>query len=114
MPASTTFGDYIREQRKACGLSLRAACTDLGISASYLSRLEANLAPPPSGPKLKRLAEVYEADVHRMIELAKDRGHQVMAEDSDVAPAIRAFYRLAQDKTPEIQRKMLEGALDAL
>lgn len=114
MNEPTTFGDYIREERSRHDLGLREAARALGISASYLSRLEADEFKPPSGSLLLRMAHVYRSDIKRMMDLAKNREAEVMAADSDVAPAVQAFYRIAHDQPPERQEAMIRGALDAL
>lgn len=114
MNEPTTFGDYIREERSRNDLGLREAARALGISASYLSRLEAGVFRPPSGSKLLRIAQVYGSDIKRMMDLAKNREAEVMAADSDVAPAVQAFYRIAHDQPPERQEAMIRGALNAL
>ncbi len=114
MPDNTTFGDYIREERSRADLGLREAARLMGISASYLSRLEAGDFPPPSGTVLLRLAQVYRSDIKNLMDQAKTREHEMMAADSGVAPIVQAFYRLAHDQSPEMQKKMLDGAIAAL
>ncbi len=114
MSKFAAFGDYIRELRDRADLGLREAARQLGISASYLSRLEAGEFPPPAGPKLNRMAALYKADLTKLMELAKDRAHDMIAANVNVAPFVQAFYRLAQDQTPEMQQQMLEGAIGAL
>lgn len=114
MAKSTTFGDYIRTLRDEANLGLREASRLLNISSSYLSRLEAGDYPPPSGEALIRIAQLYGADKEEILRLAQSRAHEMMAADADVAPAVQAFYRLAQDQTPEMQEQMLKGAIGAL
>ncbi|MCG8408279.1 MAG: helix-turn-helix domain-containing protein [Phycisphaerales bacterium] len=114
MSTYTTFGDYIREERSQVGLGLREASRVLGISASYLSRLEAGEFKPPSGSLMLQMAKVYQSDIKKLMDLAKNREAEVMAADEAVAPAVQAFYRLAHDQPPETQEAMLKGALDAL
>lgn len=114
MRKSTTFGDYIRQMRDKANLGLREAARELGISASYLSRIEANDYPAPSGEKLRRMAQFYDADIHEMMRLAQNRAHEVMAADTRMGPVVQHFYRLAQNQSPDTQERMLIGAIDAL
>lgn len=114
MNAPTTFGDYIRVERNRADLGLREAARALGISASYLSRLEADEFKPPSGTLLLRMAQVYRSDIKKLMDFAKNRQGEVMAADSGVAPAVQAFYRVAHDQPPEMQEAMLKAALEAL
>ena len=73
MTEHSTFGDHIRAERDRAELGLREAARTLGISPSYLSRLEADEFKPPSGNLLLRMAQVYRADIKKMIDLAKNR-----------------------------------------
>ena len=114
MSAPTTFGDHIRQERNRADLGLREAARALGISASYLSRLEADEFRPPSGTLLLRMAQVYRSDIKKLMDFAKNRQAEVMAADASVAPAVQAFYRVAHDQPPEMQEAMLRAALGAL
>lgn len=114
MPDDTTFGEHVRNLRAQLELGLREAARLLEISPSYLSRLEANEVRPPSGEKLHRFVRVYKANIHDLIRLAANRKNEAMAADESAGPALRAFYRLAQDQTPDNQEKMLKGAIEAL
>ena len=64
-----TFGPYLRELRRACGLSLKQVEKDAGVSNAYLSQLERDLRKPPHPDILKRLAQVYEVP-HRELLIA--------------------------------------------
>lgn len=50
------FGDYIRQQREAAGLSLRYVAGQIKVQPSYLSKVERNQQSPPSEAKIKALA----------------------------------------------------------
>ena len=52
-----SFGTLIRRLRKHNALSLEVLARQVGISASYLSRLERGLRQPPPVPLIGRLAE---------------------------------------------------------
>lgn len=114
MGAYTTFGDFIRQERVRAGLKLSEAARQLGISPSYLSRLEAGDFKPPSGTLLLRMAQVYGSDIKKLMDLARNRESEVMAADSGASTAVQAFYRLAHDQPVEMQEKMLRAAVDAL
>ena len=55
-----TFGPYLRELRRSCGLSLKQVEKAAGVSNAYLSQIERDLRNPPHPDILKRLAQVYE------------------------------------------------------
>ncbi len=114
MSTHPTFGDYIRKERNRMDMGLREAARVIGISASYLSRLEAGDFPPPSGEVLHKIARAYCTDIKVIFDLASNRGHEFMAADPSTTPVLQEFYRLAHDRTPEEQERMLGGAIDAL
>jgi transcriptional regulator with XRE-family HTH domain len=63
-----TFGPYLRALRVAARLSLRAASQDLGVSFSYLAKLETGEKPtPPSLKVLGRMAHVYGRDLRELM-----------------------------------------------
>jgi transcriptional regulator with XRE-family HTH domain len=54
------FGGYLRELRRAAGLTLKQVETKARVSNAYLSQIERGLRNPPHPEILKRLAVVYE------------------------------------------------------
>jgi transcriptional regulator with XRE-family HTH domain len=54
------FGGYLRELRRAAGLTLKQVETKARVSNAYLSQIERGLRNPPHPEILKRLATVYE------------------------------------------------------
>jgi transcriptional regulator with XRE-family HTH domain len=54
------FGGYLRELRRAAGLTLKQVETKARVSNAYLSQIERGLRNPPHPEILKRLAAVYE------------------------------------------------------
>jgi transcriptional regulator with XRE-family HTH domain len=69
-----TFGSRVRELRKAKELSQRALADQLGISFTYLSKVESeklDFAQYPSEGLIRELAAALEADVDELLLLAK-------------------------------------------
>lgn len=50
-------GAAIRELRTAYGISQKDFAQDVGISASYLCRIETEYDQPPMGPTIKKMAD---------------------------------------------------------
>lgn len=72
---NTSLGNYIRQrrevlaqQRKDC--SLRQVALAIGVEPSFLSKVERGLEPPPSEPKIRRLAEVLGEDPDALLAMA--------------------------------------------
>jgi transcriptional regulator with XRE-family HTH domain len=66
--ARASFGPYLRGLRDAARLSLRAAAEEMGVSFSYLSKLETGEKPtPPSLKVLQRMARLYGRDLRELM-----------------------------------------------
>jgi transcriptional regulator with XRE-family HTH domain len=63
----TGFPAYLRELRKARGLSLKQVEAKAGVSNAYLSQLERGLRKPPHPDILRRLAKAYEVPVEDLL-----------------------------------------------
>ena len=65
-----TFGETIKQWRLDLRLGLRESAKRIGISATYLSRLENNKENPPQADKLVQIAKVYEKEKDEIFSLA--------------------------------------------
>lgn len=66
-----TFGPYLRTLRRRTGLSLRAATTKMGISYSYLAKLETGeKRTPPTLKVLDRIARFYTCELGEIMQQA--------------------------------------------
>ena len=69
-----TFGQRIKELRKAKGLGQRAVAAEVGINFTYLSKIEndkVDFAAFPSEETIRKLAKVLEADVDGLLLMAE-------------------------------------------
>ena len=69
------FGNYIRERREALrsarkDCSVRRVAQAIGVEPSFLSKVERGLQPPPSEPKIRKLAEVLGEDPDVLLAMA--------------------------------------------
>jgi transcriptional regulator with XRE-family HTH domain len=69
------FGNYIRDRRGALsvqrdGCSVRRVAQAIGVEPSFLSKVERGLQPPPSEPKIRKLAEVLDEDPDVLLAMA--------------------------------------------
>jgi transcriptional regulator with XRE-family HTH domain len=66
--ARASFGPYLRALREATRLSLRAASEEIGVSFSYLAKMETGERPnPPTLKVLQRIAKVYGHDLRELM-----------------------------------------------
>src|SRR5262249_54860733 len=69
-----TFGGRVKELRRAKGLGQRALAALVGVSFTYISRVETeslDFGPYPSEELIVKLAKALEADVDALLLLAK-------------------------------------------
>ncbi len=105
-----TFGQMIRSIRLNCGISLRKASQQIGISAAYLSDLENDKRYPPVGDLLKKIISIYHVDpdteytVMELIGLAR----------IEIAPDMEEFLRGNQFARLMVRRMMQVESIDRL
>ena len=103
------LGDRLKRIRSSRGLGLRETAGKVGISATYLSRLENNLEGNPTEEKIRILADILQDNFDELMQLAE-------RVPSDVTEMIKAdlnmpaFLRTARDKnySAEDLMKMME------
>jgi transcriptional regulator with XRE-family HTH domain len=82
-----TFGQYIRRRRMEKELTLREFARMVGVSPTYMSHVEQDLADPPTAERVAKMAEL-------------------LAENSDELVAMAG--RVPEDLPGLIQRRALE------
>jgi len=92
-----TLGDRIRRLRKERGLGLRETANKVGISATFLSRVESNTEKAvPREEVIKKLAALLGDDVDVLMQLA-GRVAQDVAAVIKSEPGMPAVLRRARD-----------------
>jgi HTH-type transcriptional regulator, competence development regulator len=64
------FGAFIRQERVAKEIGLREMAKKVGVSPTYLSKVERDESPPPVEDKVKAIAEIIGSDVDELLALA--------------------------------------------
>lgn len=105
MSGSKEFGKRIRELREARkkndpAFSLRRFAQAVGISATFLSKVETGTTPPPKAENIKKMAELLEADPDELLALAGKV-------DSDLSEIIRGQPKAMADFLRTVQAKGL-------
>jgi HTH-type transcriptional regulator, competence development regulator len=70
MAARITFGAFIRREREAREIGLREMAKKIGVSPTYLSKIERDEFPPPAEDKVKKMAEILGRDQDELLALA--------------------------------------------
>lgn len=105
MSQQTTFGQRLRELRKAKNLtqrdlaekvSARLKAEGRGFDFTYLSKIENDKTPPPSLALITQLAHVLDADPNELITLA-GKAPPSMEKTLKESESARTFFRSAFD-----------------
>lgn len=78
MDAMNSFGETIRDLRVAQDLGLRETASKVGISPTYLSRIERGKERPPRPEVIKALAKVLAADPDVLFRLSSSTDPEVV------------------------------------
>src|SRR5690349_13278302 len=65
-----TFGDFLREKRRAAGISQRRLAELAGLDFSYISKLENNRLPSPAAETVVKLAELLACPAEELLSAA--------------------------------------------
>jgi HTH-type transcriptional regulator, competence development regulator len=91
-----SFGTLLRQERLARGVSLRQVAKTIGISPTYLSKIEGDQFPPPAEDRVKAIAELFGWDPDELLAQA-DRVASDLIEIIKRDPIeMAAFLRAAQ------------------
>ena len=74
------FGAFIRREREAREIGLREMAKKIGVSPTYLSKIERDEFPPPAEDKVKAIAEILECDADDLLA----RAGRVSTDISDI------------------------------
>ena len=64
------FGATIRELREEKRIGLRQFARTIGVSATYLSKIERSEMPPPAEDRVKEIARLLDQDPDELLALA--------------------------------------------
>ena len=74
------FGAFIRREREAREIGLREMAKKIGVSPTYLSKVERDEFPPPAEDKVKAIAKVIGCDTDDLLA----RAGRVSTDISDI------------------------------
>jgi transcriptional regulator with XRE-family HTH domain len=92
--ARESFGALLRREREAKKIGLRQMAGMIGVSPTYLSRIETDQFPPPAEDRVRAMAEIigYDADVllAKAGKVAADLLDIIKANPREMAALLRA------------------------
>lgn len=74
------FGEFVRREREAKEIGLREMAKMIGVSPTYLSKVERDEFPPPAEDKVKAIAKIINCDADELMA----RAGRVSSDLSDI------------------------------
>lgn len=109
------FGAFIRAQREAKEIGLREMAKMIGVSPTYVSKVERDEFPPPAEDKVRLIAGVIGCDVDELLaragKVASDLSGIIKQQPKEMASFLRAAKGLTADDLGKLV-KMANKARD--
>lgn len=106
-----TFGERVRDLRKAKNLSQRELAERIGVNFTYLSKIEngkLDFASFPSEDTIRKLAQALDADEDELLLMAKKIPADIRDRVIEKPDAFRTLAKLDDAKLEEIIRRIEE------
>ena len=107
-----TFGERVRELRKAKRLTLRDVAAKVAINFTYLSKIEngrLDFSDAPSEKLIRKLAKALGGDVDELLLLAKKVPDRIRRRVLERPDAFRKLAALDDDTLDEVLRQVERG-----
>ena len=104
------FGAFIRRKREAKEIGLREMAKKIGVSPTYLSKVERDEFSPPAEDKVRKIAVILDLDADELLaragRVASDLTDIIRRQPREAASFLRSTSRL----TPDEWRRLTEEA----
>jgi transcriptional regulator with XRE-family HTH domain len=104
------FGAFVRREREAKEIGLREMAKMIGVSPTYLSKVERDEFQPPAEDKVKAIAKIIECDVDELLA----RAGRVSSDLSEIIKRrpveLAALLRTTKGFTADEIAKLADGA----
>ena len=99
---SEKFGAYVRRSREAKKIGLREMAGLIGVSPTYLSKIERDDFQPPAEDKVRAIAELLGGDVDELLALAgrvsSDLSDIIRKNPREMAALLRTTQGMSADE----------------
>jgi ribosome-binding protein aMBF1 (putative translation factor) len=107
------FGEFVRREREAKEIGLREMAKMIGVSPTYLSKVERDEFSPPAEDKVKAIAKIINCDADELLA----RAGRVSSDLSDIIKRrpieLAALLRTTKGLTAEDMAKLARQARQA-
>src|SRR5262249_55710696 len=105
-----SFGALVRREREAKEIGLREMAKMIGVSPTYLSKVERGDFAPPAEDKVKAIAEILDRDADELLALAgrvsSDLSDIIKQHPVEVAALLRTTKGLTADEVTKLARQV--------
>jgi plasmid maintenance system antidote protein VapI len=103
------FGEFVRREREAREVGLREMAKMIGVSPTYLSKVERDEFPPPAEDKVKAIAQVIACDVDELLaragKVASDLSDIIKQQPRELAALLRTTKGLSAEDVLKLARQ---------
>jgi transcriptional regulator with XRE-family HTH domain len=108
-----SFGTLVRRERKAREIGLREMAKIIGVSPTYLSKVERDEFRPPAEDKVKAIAKIIGRDADELLALAgrvaSDLADVIKRHPREMATFLRAANGLTAEEMARLARQLQEA-----
>jgi transcriptional regulator with XRE-family HTH domain len=110
------FGEFVRRGREGKEIGLREMAKMVGISPTYLSKIERDEFPPPAEDKVRKIAEIIGSDADELLaradRVSSDLSEIIKRRPVQVAALLRTTRGLNADDMARLARFLAQKAKD--
>ena len=103
------FGEFVRRERGAKDIGLREMAKMIGLSPTYLSKVERDEVPPPAEDKVKAIAQIIKRDTDELLaragRVSSDLSDIIKRHPRELAALLRTTKSLTADDMAKLARQ---------
>lgn len=106
---SPKFGEFVRREREVREIGLREMAKKIGVSPTYLSKVERDEFTPPTEDKVRAIAQIIECDPDELLALAgrtpSDLADIIKRAPLEVSALLRTTNGMTRDEIAQLAAK---------
>src|SRR5215472_13026326 len=106
---SEKFGEFVRRERGEKEIGLREMAKMIGVSPTYLSKVERDEFPPPAEDKVRKIAEIIGCDVDELLaragKVSSDLSEIIKQRPRELAALLRTTKGMSADAVTKLARQ---------
>ena len=104
------FGAFVRRKREAKEIGLREMAKMIGVSPTYLSKVERDEFPPPVEDKVKAIAKIINCDADELLaragRVSSDLSDIIKRRPRELAALLRTTKGLTAEAVAKLARQV--------